>query len=188
MPAFAKTKHPSHFIFIHIILFCSLFLTGIFLASLRYTDESFWLGYQMENACRMLNVRGRTWSDFSLWILKNRFPIWAMLCISGYFRRGNLILSAFTGWVGLAAGFLFAALAGRFFLRGILMDAAILLPQSLAYLPAYILLIKNKIKREPAYLVKVLVLSGIFLAGAMGEYFLNPWILQKIYFLVSLLY
>ncbi|MCC8151043.1 MAG: hypothetical protein LIO96_06215 [Lachnospiraceae bacterium] len=187
MPAFAKTKHPSHIVFMHIILFCGLFLTGIFLASLRYTDETFWLGYQMENACRMLSVRDRTWPDFFLWILKNRFPIWVILCISGYFRRGNLILSAFTGWTGLSMGFLFAALAGRFFLRGILMDAAILLPQDLAYLPAYILLIKNKVKREPAYLIKALLLSEIFLAGAMGEYFINPWILQKIYGLVNLL-
>jgi len=186
MPTLTKTKRPSRIVFLHIFLFCGLFLTGIFLAALRCTDESFRLGYQIENACRLLSMHDRTWQGFFLWILKNRFPLWVMLCISGCFLRGNLFLSAFTGWIGLSMGFLFASLAERFFLRSILLDAAILLPQSLAYLPTYILLVKNKVKREPAYLAKALLLSGFFFAGAMGEYFLNPWFLNKIYSLVTL--
>ncbi|MCD8366000.1 MAG: hypothetical protein LUC83_09400, partial [Clostridiales bacterium] len=88
---------------------------------------------------------------------------------------------------GLSLGFLFASLAGQFAFRSIFLDAAILLPQTLVYLPLYRLLIRNNIHREAAFFLKFLLLSALFLAGALSEYFLNPWLLQKTYHLMALL-
>lgn len=65
------------------------------------------------------------------------------------------------------------------------MTGAMLFPQILAYLPVYILLIKNRLKRSAVYVVKCALLSGIFLTGVLGEYFLNPWFLEKMYAVIS---
>ncbi len=165
MPAFTKTKPSSHIGFLHPGLFFLLFLTGVVLANLRYADEVFWLGYQIENACLLLDTQHRTWQEFFFWVLQNRLLLWSILCVSGFFHRGNFLLLLFTGWTSASLGFFSVVLIRQFGFAGLLLGAAILLPQGLAYLPAYVLLVKNKVKRNPAYLVKALLLSGFFSSG-----------------------
>jgi len=118
---------------------------------------------------------------FLHFLLKNRLPIWIILCIFAGFDRGKAVLLIFSGWTGLSLGILSAAFARQFSIFGILLTGTILVPQIFAYLPTYIVLIKNRRNRSALLFLKYALLSGIYVIGVICEYFLNPWFLQKIY-------
>ncbi len=176
-----RKKHIYITLKIHMILFLGAFFAGVLLISLRWADESFWLGYQAENALKQLAAVDISPLGFLHFLLKNRLPIWIILCIFAGFDRGKAVLLIFSGWTGLSLGILSAAFARQFSLFGILLTGTILVPQIFAYLPAYIVLIKNRRNRSALLFLKYALLSGIYVIGVICEYFLNPWFLQKIY-------
>ncbi|MCD7982084.1 MAG: hypothetical protein LUF32_07225 [Clostridiales bacterium] len=174
-----KTFHIS--LKLYLMVIPVLFFAGVLLANLRWTDESFWLGYQVENALRQLSGTEPSGSGFPAFLLKYRLPVWTALCICSCFHRGEPVLLAFSGWMGLSFGLLSASLAGQFSLFGILLFCTLLFPQFTAYFAAYLFLVRNRRKRSAARTIKYLILSGFFLAGVLGEYFLNPWFIRKVY-------
>ncbi|MCC8080586.1 MAG: hypothetical protein LIO80_00990 [Lachnospiraceae bacterium] len=182
-----RKKHPHITLKAHMILFLGFFFAGVLLANLRWADESFWLGYQTENALQQIDVWNADRPVFLRFLLRNRLPIWVALCMCSRFFRGEPALLAFSGWLGLSLGILSATFARRFSVFSILLTGAMVIPQIFAYLPAYLSLIRNRQKRSAADALKYLMFSGVFLLGAAGEYYLNPWFLQKTYAVIQLL-
>ncbi|MCD8232111.1 MAG: hypothetical protein LUD14_09965 [Clostridiales bacterium] len=187
MPSVRKTKPAPNILTVHAVLFFGFFLAGILLANFRFTDETFRMGYQMENACRILDTADRNWKSFIIWAIKNRLLLWMALCVLKRIFRNPLPLFGCNGWIALSLGFIFSSLTGQFSFAGILLCAAILFPQILLYLPACILLITTRITRKRPSVIHGLLITGIFLSGTLSEYFLNPWFLQKIYCLITLI-
>lgn len=186
LTALLKKKSIPTVYTVHLVLFFAFFLAGILSANLRCADEAFWMGFQIESACLQYEAHDLSWTGFFVWALKHRLLLWLVLCTFSCFQIGGIVLAAFTGWAGLSLGFLLAILAGQFSLGSIPMAAALLLPQLPFYLIAWLLLIKNKVKRRADCIVKCLLLSVLFLTGSAAEYSLNPWFLQKIYAFVTL--
>lgn len=179
-----KTFHIS--VKLHFMVFPVLFFAGVLLANLRWTDESLWIGYQVEQALHRLPGTERSWSGFAEFLLKYRLPVWTVLCVCSCFDRGKPFLLAFSGWMGLSFGLTAAILAAQFSFFGSLLFCILLFPQIFAWFPAYLGLLKNappaagsawRVRRARAAICTVL--SGLFFAGVSGEYFLNPWFLQK---------
>ncbi len=179
--ALYKIKRPesSRWNF-HLALFLALFFFSILFANLRCSDAVFWLGYQTENSLRQISPGIFSWSAFFQYLLQNRLILWLIPAVAGYFRKGSLLLPLFSGWLGFSSGFFATTLVRQFGLSSLLIMAGILLPQILFYALAYILLIHNKIHRSISYLPKILIVSGIYLAGVFCEYAANPWILEKL--------
>lgn len=165
---------------LHLVLFLALFFFSILFANLRCSDAVFWLGYQTENSLRQVSPGNFSWNAFLLYLVKNRLLLWIIPAAAGYFRKSSLLLPLFSGWLGFSSGFFATTLIRQFGLASLVIMAGILLPQILFYILAYVLLIHNKIHRSVSYLPKILILSGIYLAGALCEYAVNPWILGKI--------
>lgn len=165
---------------LHLILFLGLFFFSILFANLRCSDTVFWLGYQTENSLTLLSPEKLSPASFFLFFLKYRLVLWLIPAGIGYFHRSDLLLPLFSGWLGFSSGFFVTTLIRQFGLFGLPLMATLLLPQLPFYLSAYLLLIHNKIRRTPAYIIKILLLSGIYLAGVFCEYAVNPLLLENI--------
>ena len=176
-----KIKRPENSRWnFHLALFLALFFFSILFANLRCSDAVFWLGYQTENSLRQISPWSFSWNDFLQYVAKNRLLLWLLPAVAGYFRKSDLLLPLFSGWLGFSSGFFATTLVRQFGLASLIIMAGILLPQILFYALAYILLIHNKIHRSPAYFPKILIITGIYLAGVFCEYAANPWILEKL--------
>lgn len=186
MDVLLKNKKRRYSLKLHTILFLLLFFCSILLANLKCSDEAFWLGFQVENNLKQFQTADLSLTSTLIYITKNRLVIWIILCILGYFRLGDLLFLIYTGWLGFSSGFFVTTLIQHFGLMSLLLVPGICLPQLPVYAFAYILLITNKVKRTAAYIPKCLLLSVIFLGGVFCEYYVNPWVLQKIYHLVTL--
>lgn len=181
-------KQKQHYdLRINSILFLTLFFFSILMANLRCLDETFWLGFQIENNLKQYQFTDLSVTSFLIYMAKNRLVIWIILCIFGYFQRGNICYLIFTGWMGFSCGFFVTTLIQHFGPASLLIIPGVSLPQFPIYVLIYILMLKNKVRQTGAYIPKCLLLSAIFLGGVFCEYFINPWILQKIYHLVTLL-
>ena len=179
--ALYKIKQPHNNRWnLHLFLFLGLFFFSILFANLRCSDAVFWLGYQTENSLLHFAAEGFSWISFLQYLVKNRLLLWLIPAAAGYFRKSDLFFPFFTGWLGFSFGFFATTLIRQFGIVSLPLMAAILLPQILFYALAYILLIRNKIRRSASYLPKVLLLSGVYLAGVLCEYAVNPWLLEKI--------
>lgn len=186
MDILLKNTKQHYTLKIHTILFMVLFFCSILLANLSCSDEAFWLGFQIENNLRQFRTAELSPDSFCIYLVKNRLVIWIILCFFGYFQRGNLFYLIYTGWLGFSSGFFITTLIQHLGLMSLLMIPGICLPQLPIYVFLYILLIRNKVKGTRAYIPKCLLLSVIFLGGVFCEYYVNPWILQKIYHFVTL--
>ena len=180
--AFVQRKRPSNSRGnLHLILFSGLFFFSILFANLRCPDAVFWLGYQTENSLMLLDPGEFSWRMFALFFLKYRLLPWLLPAFLGYFPKSSLLLPAYSGWLGGIFGFFATTLIRQFGLASLPLTAAILLPQIIFYALAYLLLIHNKLRRCRAYLIKILILTGIWLSGVLCEYAVNPWLLEKAY-------
>ena len=179
--ALYKIKQPRNNRWnLHLLLFLGLFFFSILFANLRCSDAVFWLGYQTENSLIHFAPEDFSWIAFFRYVLKNRLLLWLIPAAAGYFRKSDLLLPLFSGWLGFSFGFFATTLIRQFGFVSLPLMAGILLPQIIFYALAYILLIRNKIRRSLSYLPKILLLSGIYLAGTLCEYAVNPWLLDKI--------
>lgn len=185
MPEFIPRKHMHTIKSVNTIFFFSAFFLCIFITNLKCADETFWMGFQIENSLKQFQFPKLSWNGFFLFLIKNRLPLWCLLCLAGYFRRGNFVFWSVSVWFGLTYGFFTTTLIQQFGILSLLILGGTLLPHFPLYLWGYILLINNNIKRTAAFIPKCLLLSGLFLGGALCEYYINPWLLEKISSLIN---
>lgn len=186
MDIIKKRSYPQFQPKTHLIFFLILFFCSIVMTNLRLSEEVFWIGFQMENTLKQFDIPSLSLSSFAIWFIKNRMAAWLLLCLIGYFYQSNVLYLIATGWFGFSSGFFMTTLIQHFGMVSFPLLFGFFLPHLPFYLFGYMQLIKNKIHRESVYIPKCLLLSCLYAGGSFCEYYLNPWILQKIYHLTTL--
>lgn len=169
----------------HLVLFLILLFGIVLLANLRWEDQTFWIGFQMENQLRQFQTMQPTLFGFVKYFLKYRLLLWIVLCIPGFMKHGKMIYLCFTGFLGCCLGFVLATSLQQFGILGILFALCLLLPHIPLLVLVYVLLVKNTVRDRRMYLVKCLLLSGIVVAAVACEYYVNPYLLKFFTCLIS---
>ncbi len=174
MPLSIHRNNPQFQSGIHLVCFMLLFLCGIFLANLKLSEETFRIGFQITSFLKQPPERPAFLSLQFLQMFKDRLILWLVLCLTGYFHRSSRVYPAVTAWFGFSFGLFSTALIRTFGIRSFPLLFGILLPHLPFYLAAYILLIKNRIHRNPVYFLKCLLLSLLCLCGLLCECCFSP--------------
>lgn len=181
-----------------VCVFFGCFLCGVLSANLRLSDEALWIGFVNENHLLQYTRTAGSVREFLFFAFRYRLIPWIVLILSGAFAWGRVLCGAWFGWMGFSGGFVFAALLSRHGAKGILLMGGLGFPHIFIYLFTYAILAKliwifsrdKKVRKAEsfysAYLKKYIImyyllaslLTGIFLLGAMGEYYIQPYLLE----------
>ncbi len=113
-----------------------------------------------------------------------RGGIGAALFVLAALTRGRCVHSCFVAWNGFAYGYFCVMVIAAFAAKGLLVCAAAVFPQLLAYVPYFLVLVEwstHRRTREHLRDLFVGLLLTLFLcAGILLESYINPSILQKL--------
>lgn len=121
-----------------------LFMIGLFLGILfvnlgyeTWISNGSLLGPEMVNRLKNSRPAGEGLLGY---ILRHRLSTGCFLCLVSMTFTGMPVLCAYIAYMGIAAGCLLSVAVVRYGIRGLLLMAAVLFPQALLLVPAYVLL------------------------------------------------
>lgn len=164
--------------------FLAWFLAGIVLSNLIGADS-----FQKNGTLTRYYFKQFQYTDIRmkdlLWhVGSQRLTLFLALLVLTMIPKGKIVHMLFAAWSGFAYGYFCVVLIGAFGAKGICLCLLSMLPQFLAYVPAYMGLIQlSEHRSEHASFRNVasyLFLFIVLVVGILLESYVNPLILQKV--------
>ena len=117
---------------------------------------------------------------YILYLLRIRFIPLAVMTALAFTRFRKVAVWGFIGWTGFLGGFLMAVSVLHIGLKGSLFCIVGVFPQTLFYIPAYIVVLWYAINTPQSQwdLHKTVFITGSMLSGILSEAFMNPVIMK----------
>ena len=182
-----------------LVLFTAGFLTG--LALIYIGQESLVVNADFLDSFSggRMGVLDIDSSMLFFYSIKQRLAPAVLLAVLAVAGIGGMAVSLYLVWTGFCAGTILSVLSIRYGIRGILLFSGGIFPQVLLLAPAYLFLFRwcqgfqDRVyngrygsgaggKRGALRLGTLLVILGMLLAGCLVESYINPIILQKVFF------
>lgn len=180
-----------------------LFMIGLFLGILfvnlgyeTWISNGSLLGPEMVNRLKNSRPAGEGLLGY---ILRHRLSTGCFLCLVSMTLMGMPVLCAYIAYMGIAAGCLLSVAVVRYGIRGLLLMAAVLFPQALLLVPAYVLLFfwavdvnrtfyapKTQIEGYERYsrryyikkTAQIIGIMAVVIIGCLLESYVNPNVLH----------
>lgn len=182
-----------------------LFMIGLFLGILfvnlgyeTWISNGSLLGPEMVNRLKNSRPAGEGLLGY---ILRHRLSTGCFLCLVSMTLMGMPVLCAYIAYMGIAAGCLLSVAVVRYGIRGLLLMAAVLFPQALLLVPAYVLLLfwavdvnrtfyapKTQIEGYERYsrryyikkTAQIIGIMAVVIIGCLLESYVNPNVLHYV--------
>lgn len=176
-----------------------LFLAGLFLGIFVLSAGGEVLlegtGLLDESSLYQMKYTSVEGSGFLAYVLGKRLGALLGIIMIASTYLGVAVMYLYTGWLGFSFGMLLTTAVARYGIKGILLTAAMIFPQYMFYVPAYILLLRsgvelcrtiyfpgrashtfvgNKKQEIRRWIITFLKVAAGFLMGAMLESYVNP--------------
>lgn len=160
-------------------------LLGIVL--LQFPDQEFLsrYGFFSESTIEQLRFMDVNGKGLFFYCLRNRGIIAVLLIVFALTNLAPVIAAVFVGWVGLGTGAWITVASIRYGIQGPLLYIAVIMPQALCYLPAFIFYIRWMMgyhmgkERVFSKMAQLFVIFALFLLGILLESYVNPILLKN---------
>lgn len=160
-------------------------LLGIIL--LQFPDQEFLFryGFFSESTIEQLRYMDVNGKGLFFYCLRKRGMIAVLLVIFALTNLAPVIAAVFAGWIGLGTGAWITVASIRYGIVGPLLYLAVIMPQALCYLPAFLLYIRWMIgfhlerERFIGKMAQLFIIFFLFLLGILLESYVNPVLLKN---------
>ncbi len=123
-----------------VLLFFTGLVAGMLSANLFFQQYLEQVGVLGSSFLRKYQETDIVWPELFLYLCKVRMIPVVLLLIGVFYRWGLPVSMLYDGWLGFAAGMMFAAAAMQKGFSGVLLVLSAMFPQYLLYIPAFCLL------------------------------------------------
>lgn len=169
---------------------------GFWILSMYDANETGYSGMLSEYFIRQYKYVSFDGLELFYYILKHKLNWMLLLLALGYTAAGRASVLVWCTWLGILGGILVGLGVTRFGAFGVLFCLAAMLPQSLFYVPAWILVLNfvwkktRRITTEKRlrtirnldwnYLLAAILGITMLLLGILTESYINPWLMKQV--------
>lgn len=198
-----QSAGPDHYKKKLFFLFMLSFIGAVLVCNLFIRKDAYEAGILSEYFLKKFQYLDIDFSRLFFYVLEKRFKIICLLAVAGITMFGIWTAYAYTIWIGFSVGMMLSLVTIELGIKGIFVCIGAIVPQYILYIPCIILFLGkvyrmscelyyqggalsvNKKQLYFEYVLGILILTFLILAGCFLESFVNPYCLKKMLDFIS---